>query len=76
VATGEISKDTAMTVIDSVLDSTLEHAIKQPPKPADRKRAPDEATRALAESGRFGVYRERESPEQRAYDQIFKGRSK
>jgi hypothetical protein len=56
-----------------MVDSALEHAIKQPSRPI---RNPDEATRALAESGRYGVYRERESPDQRAYDQIFKGRSK
>ena len=59
-------------IVDSILESSLEHAIKQPPKNPDRSRTPEEATRALAESGRYGVYRERESPDQRAYGRLFK----
>lgn len=56
-------------LIDAYLDSTLEHAIKQPSRPT---RTPHEATRALAQSRRFGVYRERQSPDQDSYQCIFK----
>lgn len=71
LAKGSASSYMADESIDAILDSTLEHAIKQPPKLTDRKRTPDEATRALAQSGRYGAYRERESSDQRAYDRIF-----